>query len=379
MNSSVNTPNPLYVAHDPPSVCAVDFRYSQTEGFVNLLQQLNISILVSTYQANKLIVVRAADHGLSTLVRTFDRPMGMAVQGSIFALGTRREVWFLRNERNLASQIDPVGAHDACFVPRNSHVTGDIGIHEIAWSHGELWVVNTRFSCLCTLNPDFSFVPRWKPRFVSDLVPEDRCHLNGVAIVNERPAYVTALGTTDLRDGWRTTKGHGGCVVDIVHNQVICSGLSMPHSPRYHEGRLWILESGTGSLLRLDPESERPQTITHLPGFARGLAIKGSWAFIGLSKIRPTSVMDGVPLAASRESLKCGIGVVDLRTGKLVELLQFESAVEEIFDLQLLHGVRFPEVLGFQKETINHTFVVPDGSSKPRESSEFCPETLLRK
>ena len=103
----------------------------------------------------------------------------------------------------------------------------------------------------------------------------------------------------------------------------------------------------------------RWQAVAELPGFTRGLALLGPYAFIGLSKIRPTSAMDGVPLAARRDQLKCGVSVVDLRNGQVLALLEFQSAVEEIFDVQLLPGPRFPEVLGFQKDTVHHTFIVP--------------------
>ena len=136
----------------------------------------------------------------------------------------------------------------------------------------------------------------------------------------------------------------------------------MPHSPRWHDGRLWLLESGTGRLLLVDAATGQRQTVAEVPGFARGLAMCGQYAFIGLSKIRPTSAMDGVPLAQKREQLKCGIGVVDLRSGRVIAFLEFQTAVEEIFEVQVLAGNRFPEVLGFQKETIQNTFVVPPGT-----------------
>src|SRR5687767_14383320 len=158
----------------PAAPAAIEFHYTQTESFVALLQQLGASLLVSTYQANKLLAVRASGSGLSTLVRTFDKPMGLAADGGRLAVGTRKEVWFLRNAPDIAPRIEPAGLHDACYLPRSSHVTGDIGVHEIAWAtphpqplspegrgEKELWIVSTRFSCLATLSPDYSFVPRW--------------------------------------------------------------------------------------------------------------------------------------------------------------------------------------------------------------------------
>src|SRR5437762_4478408 len=290
----------------PPA--AVAFHYTQTDSFVALLHQLRSSLLVSTYQANKLLVARAAGGGLSMLVRTFERPMGLAVDAHRLTIGTRNQVWVLRNVPDIAPRVEPAGQHDACYLPRSSHVTGDIGVHELAWVGDELWVVNTRFSCLSTLHPDYSFVPRWQPPFITALAAEDRCHLNGLAIVDGRPRYVTALGETDTANGWRANKPQGGCLLDVVSGERMSRGLSMPHSPRWHDGRLWLLESGTGRLVLVDPSTGQRQTVAELPGFARGLALCGRYAFIGLSKIRSTSAMDGVPLAQRREQLKCGIG-----------------------------------------------------------------------
>ncbi|MGH8606105.1 MAG: DUF4915 domain-containing protein, partial [Gammaproteobacteria bacterium] len=113
---------------------------------------------------------------------------------------------------------------------------------------GTLWVVNTRFGCLCTLDAEHSFQPRWRPPFVSAYAPEDRCHLNGLALVDGRPKYVTALGETDTAGGWRANKRNGGLLMDVETHQISLRGLSMPHSPRWSQDKLWFLESGQGSL-----------------------------------------------------------------------------------------------------------------------------------
>jgi uncharacterized protein (TIGR03032 family) len=388
---------------------AVDFHYTQTDSFVNLLEQLGASLLVSTYQANKLLAVRAADGGLSTLVRTFERPMGIAADARRLALGTRSQIWQLRDAPDIAPRIDPAapGRHDACYLPRNCHVTGDIGVHEIAWAEDQksvlknqrqdqmsgdlapdlfavetfpgLWLVSTRFSCLCTLHPDYSFVPRWRPPFVTAVAAEDRCHLNGLAMRNGHPKYVTALAETDTPDGWRPLKAHSGCLIDVPSGEIVARGLSMPHSPRWHDGRLWLLESGTGEVVLVDPATGTRQSVMKLPGFTRGLALCGDYAFVGLSKIRKSSAMDGVPLAERRHELKCGVAALDLHRGQLVGLLEFQTAVEEVFDVQLLPGIRFPEIIGFQKDTLHHTFVVPTEATLNALPRLFAPIPLIKR
>lgn len=222
--------------------------------------------------------------------------MGIAVGPRGLAIGTQRHVWDYRNQPDLARKLPPAGKHDACFLPRRGHVTGDIRVHELAFAGDELWLVNTRFSCLSVLDNDHSFVPRWRPPFVTALAPEDRCHLNGLAVVDGRPRYVTALGETDTPQGWRERRADGGCLIDIDSGETVARGLSMPHSPRLHAGRLSGVRSGKGELGFVDVASGRMETVTRLPGFTRGLAFAGPYAFVGLSQVRESNIFGGIPL-----------------------------------------------------------------------------------
>ena len=334
------------------------FRYVHSANFPDLLASLGASLFVTTYQAGKLLVFRAAAGRLSLLMRTFDQAMGLAVDKSRLAIGTRFQVWTLRNAPDIASQLEPHGRYDACYIPRASHVTGDIRVHEIAWAGDELWIVNTRFSCLCSLDANYSFVPRWRPPFITRLAAEDRCHLNGLCVVNGQPKYVTALGETDEPEGWRPNKTRGGCLIE-VGGEVVCRGLCMPHSPRADGNRVWLLDSGTGRLLSVETASGRVDSIVELPGYARGLAMCGGYAFIGLSRIRETATFGGLPIVERQAELSCGVWVIEIDTGRVAGFLKFESGVEEIFDVQVLAGVRSPAVIGLQKETIHDTFIIP--------------------
>jgi uncharacterized protein (TIGR03032 family) len=335
------------------------FRYVYSPEFPGLLEKLNATLLVSTYQAGKLVVVRAVGGRLSMLLRTFDQAMGLAADHRRLTIGTRSQIWFLRNAPDLAPQIEPRGQHDACYLPRASHVTGDIRCHEIAWAGEELWIVNTRFSCLCTLDLEYSFVPRWQPPFVTGIAAEDRCHLNGLALVEGRPKYVTALGETDREEGWRDGKARGGCIIDVESNRIVARGLSMPHSPRWHAGRLWVLESGEGTLATIDPATGTKETIARFPGYTRGLAFCGEYAFVGLSRIRETSTFGGLPIAERLPELKCGVWGLNLATAQIEAFLEFQADVTELFDVQMLMGIRCPAVIGLQKDTLHGAFVVP--------------------
>jgi uncharacterized protein (TIGR03032 family) len=322
-----------------------DFRSVFTPSFHEILQKTGGSLAVSTYQSGRLIMIRSIDGQLNTHFSAFASPMGIAVAPDSLAVGTKNQVWRFRH-------------HDAlsAFAPTASHNTGDIRVHELAWAGDSLVIVNARFSCLCTLDPNHSFKPLWRPKFVSELTPEDRCHLNGVAIVDGRPRFVTALGATNVKEGWRDAKTRGGVVVDIDSDEIVARELSMPHSPRWHEGRLWFLESGEGRLCALDA-SGRVNVVAEVPGFARGLAFAGPYAFIGLSQVRE-HVFDGVPIAA-RSERQCGIWIVDTRDGSIAGFLRFEGIVQEIFDVQLLHGITRPELIEPDDAKLQTAFLLP--------------------
>jgi uncharacterized protein (TIGR03032 family) len=336
-------------------------RSVHTSNLPALFDQLGISLIVSTYQAGKAIVVRNDNGALNTHFRTFAKPMGIAADQTRLTIGGANTVWEYRNMPAVAQKLEPAGKHDGCYLPRRIHVTGDIDIHELAWDDkNELWAVNTRFCCLCTFDADHSFSPRWRPPFLSGLAPEDRCHLNGIAMVDGRPKYVTALGETDTPGGWRANKAKGGILMDIESNEILLRGLSMPHSPRWYQGKLWVLESGEGSLAAVDIERRTWQTVAQVPGFTRGIDFVGPLAFIGLSQVRESAVFSGIPLVQRLRERTCGVWVVNIETGKTLGFLRFESGVQEIFAVQVLRGIRFPELLEWNDQRLAHSYVLPD-------------------
>ena len=356
--------------HDPvepdsaPATGGDSFSSSHTSNFPELLLRLGISLVVSTYQAGKLIFVRAQGDELNTHFRQFFSPMGVAYQPDTgrLAIGAKHEVWEFRNQPDVAPKLEPIGECDAAFMPRLTHHSGDIRIHEIAWIDRELWAVNTRFSCLCTFDADHSFVPRWRPPFVSALAPEDRCHLNGLCVVADRVKYVTCLGATDTAGGWRANKRDGGLLLDVESGEPLVRGLSMPHSPRVYAGKLWLLESGHGTLSVADLETGKTEIVAKMPGFTRGIDFHGNLAFIGLSQVRESAVFSGIPLVEelSESERTCGVWVVDIRNGRTVAFLRFEGIVQEIFAVTVLPGIVFPDLINEPGETLDSSFVLPD-------------------
>lgn len=325
-----------------------EVRFHHSKGLPALLAEAGCSLLVSTYQAGQVVAVGVADEALTFSFRRFDKAMGMALRADGLAVAGKGQVWMLRDHSDLAPAMSVSGRrHDRCWLPRSSVVTGEIQCHEIAWGSApagdpDLWIVNTRFSCLAGLDQRYSFVPRWRPPFISRLAAEDRCHLNGLAMRDGRPAFVTVMARTDEPGGWRRSRNDSGCVLDVATGEAVTAGLAMPHSPRWHDGRLFVLNSGMGRLEQVDPATGRREVVAALPGYARGLALHGDLAFVGFSRIRETAIFGGAPIAAYHDQLKCGIGVIQLSTGTTVGTLEFATGVEEIFDVQVVAGAASP-------------------------------------
>jgi uncharacterized protein (TIGR03032 family) len=240
--------------------------YEHSTHWLPLLESLNATLLVSTYQAGKLAVISATDGKLHLSLHNFEQAMGVAVGRDTLAVGTRQEIWFLPAAHELSRRLEPPGTYDACYTARRAHYTGQIHVHEMRFAaDGQLWIVNTLFSCLCTLHDAFSFVPRWQPKFIDGLAPEDRCHLNGMALEDGRPRYVTTMSETNVPQGWRPNKSTAGCVIDVASSETVARGLAMPHSPRLYQGKLWVLNSGCGHLSVVDPRNGQIDVVEQVP------------------------------------------------------------------------------------------------------------------
>jgi uncharacterized protein (TIGR03032 family) len=314
-----------------------------TRSFARLLRESNSSLLVSTTErARVLFVVRSDGEALHTDHVVLKRPMGIAAETRRVLVGAWDRVYEFRNMSTLAARLPELDGHDAVYLMRNVHITGAIDIHEMAFAGGECWCVSTRFSCLCTLDQEHSFVPRWRPRFITGYAPGDRCHLNGLALESGRPKFVTALGESNEVEGWRAKKRDGGILIDVDSGEVVLRGLSMPHSPRLYRDRLWLLESGKGSLATVELATGKVETLIRLPGFTRGLDFLGSLAFVGLSQVRASNTFVDIPLTDENPERASGVWVVNIDTGKTVAFLRFSGIVEEVFAVQLLQGARNP-------------------------------------
>lgn len=325
------------------------------------LAESGASLAFTTYQAGKLFMLGTKTDGqLSVFERTLERCMGLAQQGASLYVSSLYQIWRFENLMDVGESRDGI---DACYVPQMSYVTGDLDVHDMALdASGGLTFVNTLFGCLASPSISASFVPVWQPRFLSKLAPEDRCHLNGMAMGPNGAEYVTAVSESDVADGWRDKRADGGIVVHVPTNEIIAGGLSMPHSPRLHNGTLYILNSGTGEFGTIDPASGDFTAIGFCPGYARGLTFIGDHAVIGLSLPRDNKTFQGLPLDGALQDKKteprCGLIVVDLNTGDTLHWVRLDGVVTELYDVTALAGIKNPSLVGFKSDEIKRMIKV---------------------
>ena len=338
---------------DSPKKPSLEIKGSQH--LATWLVQQQVSLAFTTYQAGKIFFIGVQPDGsLSIFERTFNRCMGLWATPQTIWLSSLYQLWRLENA------LEPNQLHegyDRLYIPQMGYTTGNLDIHDVVIDKdGQVIFVNTLFSCLATISDTHSFIPLWKPKFVSKLVPQDRCHLNGLALENGATRYVTAVGQTDTPDGWRETRKGGGCVIDVPSNEIVATGFSMPHSPRVYRERLWLHNSGTGYFGIVDVKTGKFEPVTFCPGYLRGLAFINDYAVVGISKPREHKTFSGLPLddnlAANKTEPYCGLLVIDLTTGKMVHSLLIEGIVTELYDVAILPGVKRPMNLGFKSKEI---------------------------
>jgi uncharacterized protein (TIGR03032 family) len=332
------------------------FELMTSRNFQSWLISQRASIAFTTYQVGKFFMLGTNPDGkLHVTERTFPRCMGLGGDTQTLWMSSRYQVWRFEN----SLQHGQVYNHyDRVFIPQMAYTTGDLDIHDIiVGKDGKPIFVNTLFSCLATVSDTHSFRPVWKPPFVSQLAPEDRCHLNGLAGIDGEPAYVTSVGRSDASDGWREHRQSGGIVMDVRSNEVICEGLSMPHSPRWYQDKLWLLEAGTGFFGFVDQKTGSFERICFCPGFLRGLSFVGDYAIVGMSGIRENRTFNDLPLDQHLNernvSARCAIQIVNLNTGMAEHWIRIEGMVQELYDVKALPQVQRPLIIGTKKDEIH--------------------------
>lgn len=364
-----NDSHSRHMQQQPPA----PFSCQYTPQVPELLMQLGCTLALSTYQAGKVVFLGPKNNDyLVQLPRTFPKAMGIALRGNQMAIACRDEVIVLADSPELAKYYPrQPDTYDALYMPRLTYHTGPVDIHDLDWGADGLYAVNTSFSCLIKIDAHYSFRPVWKPPFISRLASEDRCHLNGMAVRDEKPRYVTAFGTGDTPQSWRPTVTESGVIMDVETNEIIAEKLKMPHSPRWHNGKLYVLFSATGELMEVNVNDGSLTQIHQIKGFVRGLAFHKGYAFIGLSKLRKnSSTFAKLPVAEFAD--QAGIAIVHLETGSFVGMIKYLASVDEIYDVQVIPDRLRPGILNTMKDDHKLGLTTPDATywAKPESSNQ---------
>lgn len=371
---------------------SLDFSSTYSDNFPKILSELGISLIVTSYQSQRVILVRSNNGKLETKLKAFPRPMGLYADSDRITLGTLNQVIdFQRTDSGYADvvngnldsyealpkklkdnelkditefreqweeQIQSVKAADSLFMERATLSTGMINIHDIGWGNDGLWVVNSMFSCLCKLSPNHSFVAAWTPSFISELKSDNRCHLNGMAMLDGVPRYATAFSESDTPEGWRDELGSNGVLIDVLENEVVKSGISMPHSPRCHAGKVYYCASGDGDIHVYDPKLGVSRVLCELKGFTRGMTFFGDLMLVGTSTLRKSEEhihFKAHPRLLDGQS-ECGVWLVDVNTGEVISNLTFSGDVKQIYDIAVVPNSKKPELLQSADALSSHIF-----------------------
>ena len=252
--------------------------------------------------------------------------------------------------------------YDRVYVPQVGYTTGDVDAHDVMVDETGVVFVNTLFSCLARPSETHSFQPIWQPPYITRLAAEDRCHMNGLAVKNGQAAFVSCVSETDVNEGWREHRQAGGVIIDVQNNEVVVRNLSMPHSPKWYKGKLWVLNSGAGEFGFVDLKAGLFEPVAFCPGYLRGLSFHGDYAVVGLSKPRDKT-FGGLALqqklASKQVKPRCALQVIHLNTGDVVHELRIEGVVQELFDVCVLPQIKRPMAIGFANEEIRRVLSIP--------------------
>lgn len=339
----------------------MSYKLSYTGEFGNLLHRTKSTLAISVYQAGKILLFDTDDAGnLKITPISYPKPMGICSSGNKLAIATISELHIYKDEPQLANRLSSEQRNfKHLYFPRQTYHCGMIDLHDIDFVNAKITGVNTLFSCICQFDDEHSFTPIWTPYFITENTPEDRCHLNGMTQVDGKLKYITALGHQDEPGSWRKDITNSGILMDIPENKIVVDGLAMPHSPRWYDNKIYLLESAKGELVEIDPITYKKTTKARLNGLVRGLSIVDGLAFIGISTVREKSKTFN-KLDDRVKAEHASIEIIDIASGMTLGNLTFKTEIKEIYDVQLLENVQAAGIFGLYDKRHNSGISTPN-------------------
>ncbi len=325
-----------------------------------ILNQNNISIAISTYQAGRVIFIGSKDGiTLTQIPVSFKKPMGISILDNKLAVASMDSIRFFADDPKIlkTAKLNDQG-FDRAFLERAKYHTGTNDIHDIHFGKGQIWGVNTLFSCICTFDINYSFVPKWKPPFISDLLPEDRCHLNGMVVEDGLPSFTTALSAGNHKNSWKENILESGILMSVPEGEILSDHLCIPHSPIKHENKIYLLESGLGNLVEYDIENKSTKILYCFERFTRGMAIHNGMLFIAVSKVRKSSKTFS-KLSFTEKDYPAGIIIYSLNFNEVLGEIEYHETVEEIYDLKIIPNANKAVAMNEMQEIQNQVITFP--------------------
>lgn len=289
--------------------------------------------------------------------------MGFAFSSDFqkMAIACRYSIGLFQNSTQLAQHYPTrPNTYDALYMPRVTYHTNALDIHDLEIINDEIYGVNTLFSCIMKTSASYTFDPVWQPNFITELASEDRCHLNGMVVVDDKIRFVTAFNTGNRFRSWSADIPHTGVLLSVEDNEIISHDLSMPHSPIWVNGELYLLESGLGQLVKIDLSSGKAETIKHLGGFVRGLTFYQGYFLIGRSRTRDSGSILG-KLNVDKKYDVASVVIMHAETAAIVGEIVYENSVDEIYDVGVLPSAR-PNILSTEKEESKLGVSIPEST-----------------
>lgn len=340
-------------------------RFTVRGAWWDVLAETGATLLVTREYEHLVIAMHAAEGRPSVSYMRMPHPSGLVAdraRGVVHVASTRNpnQVFDLRPVSHLAPRGDVAG--DALdghpLVPtRARFYPGSTYLHDLAIIGGELCGNAVGENAVVRLGDNGETCRAWWPRAIEGeggpRFERNYLQLNSIAAGDDLATSYFSASTDRVsarRPGHRNFAVDGrGVIFSGATREVVARGLTRPHSARLHGGRLWVDNSGYGTVGIVEGGGVVP--VLRLPGWTRGLAFHGRVAFVGTSRVIPRfrHYAPGLDADASR----CGVHAVDTASGALLGSL-FWPFGNQIFAIDWLpRGMAsgFPFAAGGKRAT----------------------------
>lgn len=340
----------------------IDLQFDYSRYLPNWLNENKCNIAISSYNSHFIFTIGLDDKDQPFLYcKSAPRAMGICYKNNELIASSLGNITTYTNRGELKDNV--YGIFDKNFVPNTTIHRQDVDIHDICKTDdGEIYYISAMFSCICKPSKDNkTFEVYWKPPWISKLAAEDRCHLNGLCCIDGKPRFVSSICQGDIVKTWQEkSRVKQGIIYDLENEEIYCEGLSHPHSPRWYNNKLWLLNSGTGYFGHV--EDKKFVEKVFIPGFIRGLAFHNNFAVVTTSLDRHNKDFEEYELGDNLEKKgtkgKCGIWIINMESFDIIHNFEFKGDVRELYDTVIIPECRRVRVMDVNDPKLVDNFIL---------------------